>query len=98
MAQFHHSAVSCPKFWLWDELFPDAIGAATTSARMTLMATTIARFTTVFLLFISWLCIHSHLGETGHLPCGFDTRFLSLRRFPQAQVVGWVAGPHLEVR
>jgi hypothetical protein len=27
------------------------------------------------------VCIHSHLGETGHLPGGFDTRFLSLRRF-----------------
>src|SRR5215218_11152667 len=74
----------------------NTVGAAIVSAKMTLRANTIARFTTVFLLFISWLCLHSHLGETGHLPCGFDTRFLSLRRFPQAQVVGWVAGSHLE--
>ena len=22
------------------------------------------------------VCIHSHLGEKGHLRCGFDTRFL----------------------
>ena len=59
------------------------------------MAITIARFTCPSsYLFV--VCFHSRLGETGHLPCGFDTRFLSLRHFPEAQVVGRVADPDLE--
>jgi hypothetical protein len=54
---------------------PEAIGAATASARITLMAITIARFTTVFTsCFYFVVCFHSQLGETGHLRCGFDTR------------------------
>src|SRR5215204_6666277 len=59
----------------------NTVGAAIVSARMTLRANTIARFICPSsYLFV--VCLHSHLGEKGHPPCGFDTRFLSLRRFP----------------
>src|SRR5215216_8144491 len=88
--------------WAPAVLWPDTRAIATKSA----VPATIPAHTVAFRLLVtdtkcpsSYLfvvCIHSRLGEKGHLPCGFDTRFLSIRRFPQAQVVGWVAGSHLE--